>query len=65
MKKLQISKRHLKGEDGYTSFSIRITEETAERLDSLARETNRSRNQLIGMLLEFGLDNCEITEREE
>lgn len=59
---LVISKKKLKGVDGYKIFSIRIKEDTAARLDSLARATNRSRNELINMLIDFGISNCEIGE---
>lgn len=62
-KKLQISKRsNLKGEDGYKTFSIRIKDETVERLEKIAAEANRSRNEIINIILDFGIDNCEITE---
>lgn len=49
-----------KGDDGYKVFSVKIKEETVERLEKLVMETNRSRNELINMMLEFGLDNCEV-----
>lgn len=55
-KKLVIRK---KGEDGTKTFSVRLKEETIRRIDELAMKTGRSRNELIGMLLEFGLENCE------
>ena len=45
--KLIIQKKRFKGEDGYRVFSIRIKEETVNNLDALARDTNRSRNELI------------------
>lgn len=65
-KKLQISKRsNIKGDDGYKVFSVRIKDETVERLEQIAQETNRSRNELINMMLEFGIENCEITEPRE
>lgn len=48
-----------KGEDGTKTFSIRIKQETVDRIDELARKTDRSRNELIGMLLDFGLAHCE------
>lgn len=48
-----------KGEDGTKTFSIRIKQETVNRIDELAKKTDRSRNELIGMLLDFGLDHCE------
>ena len=48
-----------KGEDGMKTFSIRIKQETIDRIDELAQKTDRSRNELIGMLLDFGLEHCE------
>ena len=59
--KLQIPK--LKGEDGHKVLSIRIKNETVEKLDKIAAESNRSRNEIIGIMLEFGIKNCEITEQ--
>lgn len=62
-KKLQISKRlNVKGEDGYKVFSVRIKDETVAHLEDIAQKTNRSRNELINIMLEFGIENCEITE---
>ena len=58
--KLIINKKSLRGEDGYKTFSIRIKEETVARLDKLAEETGRSRNELINLLLDFALDNSEV-----
>ena len=40
-------------------FSIRIKQETVNRIDALAQKTDRSRNELIGMLLDFALEHCE------
>ena len=59
-KKLIISKKALKGEDGYKTFSVRIKDETVSRLDKLALQSNHSRNGLINTLLEYALDNCEV-----
>ena len=59
-KKLIISRKALKGDDGYKTFSIRIKEETVASLDRLSQETNRSRNELINLLLDFAIQNCEI-----
>ena len=58
--KLVISPKKPKGEDGYKVFSIRVPDETVDRLDKLSQATNRSRNELINILLEFGLDNSEV-----
>lgn len=59
--KLQIPK--LKGEDGHKVLSIRVKDEIIEELDRIAAESNRSRNQIINIMLEFGIKNCEITEQ--
>lgn len=58
--KLIISKKSLKGEDGYKTFSIRIKEETVRNLDQLSKDTNRSRNELINILLDYAIENCEV-----
>ena len=58
--KLIINKKSLKGEDGYKTFSIRIKDETVAKLDKLANETNRSRNELINIILSHGIKNIEI-----
>ncbi len=57
---LVIQKKSLKGEDGYKTFSIRIKDETTEKLNELAAQTNRSRNELINLLLDFAIENCEV-----
>ena len=58
--KLIINKKSLKGEDGYKTFSIRIKEETVASLDKLADETNRSRNEIINILLDYAIENSEV-----
>ena len=58
--KLIINKKNLKGEDGYKTFSIRIKEDTVVKLNKLSDETNRSRNELINILLEYAIDNSKV-----
>ncbi len=58
--KLVINKKSLKGEDGYKTFSIRIKDETVVNLDKLAKETNRSRNELINILLDYAIESSEV-----
>lgn len=58
--KLTITKKSLKGDDGYKTFSIRIKDETVDKLEQLSRETNRSRNELINILLDWAVDNSEV-----
>ncbi len=54
---LVIKKR---GDDGNRIISIRIKEDLLEELDKLAAETNYSRNELINIILRYGVDNVEI-----
>ena len=58
--KLIVSAKPPKGEDGYKTFSIRIKEQTASRLEEVASKSGRSRNEIIGMFLEYALENCEV-----
>lgn len=58
--KLIINKKPLKGEDGYKTFSTRIKDETVKNLDDLSIRTSRSRNELINILLDYAIKNCEV-----
>ena len=58
--KLIINKKNLKGDDGYKTFSVRIKEETVTKLNKLSEETNRSRNELINILLDYAIDNSKV-----
>lgn len=49
-----------KGEDGNKVITVRIREDTLSELDRLASETNRSRNELINIILSYGVKNIEI-----
>lgn len=57
---LTIKKKTLKGEDGYKTFSIRIKMDTVQKLNQLAEETNRSRNELINLLLDYAIANSKV-----
>lgn len=58
--KLVISSKKTKGEDGYKIFSIRVKEEIVIQIDDISIKTGRSRNELIGIFLEYALDKCVI-----
>ncbi|MBE6912747.1 MAG: ribbon-helix-helix protein, CopG family [Oscillospiraceae bacterium] len=58
--KLVINKKGIKGEDGHKTFSVRLRDETVAALDDLSEQTNRSRNELINILLDFAIENCEV-----
>ena len=55
----------LKGVDGYTVFSIRIKDSTLTQLNEIAVTTNRSRNEVINILLEQSINNCVISDEIE
>lgn len=54
---LKIKRR---GEDGNKIITVRIREDTLDALDRIAAETNRSRNELINIILSHGVQNLEI-----
>lgn len=51
-----------KGDDGYRIVSVRMKETLLERLDALSAKSNRSRNELINLLLESAVDIVKIDE---
>ena len=57
--KLTIKKR---GEDGNKIISVRIKEDILNRLDEISKESNFSRNELINIILKYGIDNLEIIQ---
>ncbi len=54
---LKIKRR---GEDGSKIISVRIREETLAELDKIASESNYSRNEIINIILAYGVKNIEI-----
>lgn len=63
--KLVIHPKKYRGEDGFKTFSIRIREDIVSRIDKISTETQRSRNELIGLFLEYALDRCVVEKDEE
>lgn len=57
---LVIKAKKVKGDDGYKVFSIRVKEELIASVDELAEKTGRSRNELISIFIEYGLDRCVV-----
>lgn len=53
---IKITKKNArKGDDGYKVVSVRMKDETIAQLDELSAKTNRSRNELINLLLESAI----------
>lgn len=49
-----------KGEDGNRIISVRLREDIIEKLDELAKDTHYSRNELINIILDHGVNNIII-----
>ena len=49
-------------EDKAVTMTIRIDRILQEQFNELAAKTNRSRNELIGMALQYALDNMVIQD---
>ena len=63
--KLILQPKPPKGEDGYRTFSVRIKKQTVAKLERICTQTGYSRNGLIGILLEYALENCEVSKKGE
>ena len=55
-------KTHRRGDDGYKIVSVRMKEDLMDRLDTLSANTNRSRNELINLLVEAAINIVKIEE---
>lgn len=49
-----------RGEDGNKIITVRIKEDILKELDKIAGESNYSRNELINIILDYGVHNIEI-----
>ena len=59
---IDIKNKQLKGEDGTKVISVRLKDELIEQLDTLSAQSNRSRNELIGLLLSDAVKRVRISE---
>lgn len=55
-----VIKINKKGEDGYKIISVRIKEGILRKIDSLSTQSNRSRNEIINIILESSVNDVEI-----
>ena len=49
-----------RGEDGNRVISVRLREDILSKLDNIANDTHYSRNELINIILEHGIENIII-----
>lgn len=56
---------YLNDKESYKSFSVRVKDSTLAALDRICKDTNRSRNEIINIILLFGIKNIEITDEQQ
>ena len=60
---IRIKKKSAKrGDDGYKIVSVRMKDELISKLDNLSVASNRSRNELINLLLEAAVAIVKIED---
>ena len=60
---IRITKKSTKkADDGYKIVSVRMKDELLEQLEALSAQTNRSRNELINLLLNAAIDIVRVEE---
>lgn len=57
-KKLKIPQK-LRGADDYEVFSVRLERKLLDEVEKISYETNRSRNNVISILIKYGVENYE------
>lgn len=53
-----------KGDDGYKIVSVRMKDELIAKLDELSFRSNRSRNEMINLLLEAAVKIVKIDDED-
>ena len=62
-KEIKITKKVKKrGDGGYRVVSVRMPEELIVQLEELSSKTNRSRNELINILLESAIEIVKVED---
>lgn len=51
-----------RGDDGHKIVSVRMKDELIHQLDSIAAKSNRSRNEVINLLLESAISIVRVEE---
>ena len=61
-KKLVISSKKFRGDSSVVS--VRLPNDMIEKLDAIAEQTGRTRNEIIVKCLVFSIENLEITDHK-
>lgn len=60
-KKLIISSKKFRGDSSVVS--VRLPNDMIEKLDAIAEQTGRTRNEIIQKCLAYSIENIEITDK--
>jgi predicted DNA-binding protein len=61
-KKLIISSKKFRGDSSVVS--VRLPNDMIEKLDAIAEQTGRTRNEIIQKCLAFSIENIEVTDNK-
>ena len=61
-KKLIISSKKIRGDSSVVS--VRLPNDMIEKLDAIAEQTGRTRNEIIQKCLAFSIENIEVTDNK-
>jgi len=63
-KKLILTPKKFKT-DSTTIISARVSTELMKKIENLAKKTNRNRNEMVQILLDYAVDNVVIKDGDE
>lgn len=61
-KKLVISSKKFRGDSSVVS--VRLPSDMIEKLDAIAEQTGRTRNEIIQKCLAYSIENIEVTDNK-
>lgn len=61
-KKLVISSKKFRGDSSVVS--VRLPNDMIEKLDAIAEQTGRTRNEIIQKCLAYSIENIEVTDNK-
>ena len=62
-KKLIISSKKFRGDSSVVS--VRLPNDMIEKLDAIAEQTGRTRNEIIQKCLAFSIENIEVEDKQD
>ncbi len=52
----------VRGEDGYRNITVRVNNQTLQGIEDIVKRTGHSRNEIIGLMLDYALPRIKIDE---